>query len=399
MNLSDSDDVHDEDSKLNYPDKTTRPKHRAIMLAISLAALVLSATPSHALTLSELPPKFNIPWGNSAGVPYINSIPQTSQIGIANCRASLTDGFPPLTFTPPGAGGCPPFGADFNGIFKQITQWSQWQAAGGQVFFDSAFATGAGGYPSTAIINSLVMPGDQWMSLVDSNTGNPDSGAANWVQVPSHVPIGTPVPSLSSTVPFGYVAANGLTIGSAASNATGLANSITKFLFEFIWANCPNTQCQVFTSSGSPTSRGANAAADYAANVAIAVYNLKGQGLIGADTMGGATSSFLAGVPVTSGNTTTPGSVLGENLHPLIIAELAVHSHPNSLHDPGHAHQIQIVQTAAFGAGGQNAYVPGSVSNTQVATTGITITNASVGSGTGHNTVELSTVVYWILKL
>jgi len=55
--------------------------------------------------------------------------PQASQIGITNCAASLTDGFPPLTFVPVAQGGCPPFGSDFNGILRQITQWSQWMQA------------------------------------------------------------------------------------------------------------------------------------------------------------------------------------------------------------------------------------------------------------------------------
>ena len=101
---------------------------------------IFSCGPAWAITQSSAPPKFNIPWGNSAGVPYIRSIPQGSQIGITNCAASLTDGFPPLSFTPPGAGGCPPFGADFNGILQQITQWSRWYSAGGPIFYDSAFA-------------------------------------------------------------------------------------------------------------------------------------------------------------------------------------------------------------------------------------------------------------------
>src|ERR1700733_10951473 len=96
---------------------------------------------------SSSPPKFPIPWAASAGIPYIRSIPVPSQIGLQNGAASLTTGFPPLTFTPAGAGGPPPFGEDFNGILKQITQWSQWQAAGGPIFYDSAFATAIGGYP------------------------------------------------------------------------------------------------------------------------------------------------------------------------------------------------------------------------------------------------------------
>jgi len=142
----------------------------------SLLLLALSESSALALSDSAAPPKFGIPWAASAGVPYINSIPVPSQIGIVNCRASLTDGWPPLTFTPAGAGGCPPFGADFNGILKQITQWSQWQAAGGPVFYDSTFATASGGYPSGAIISSAITPGTQWMSTADKQYDQPRCG-------------------------------------------------------------------------------------------------------------------------------------------------------------------------------------------------------------------------------
>jgi hypothetical protein len=108
------------------------------------------------------------------------------------------------------------------------------------------------------------------------------------------VQIGTPVQSLSSTVPFGYVAANALTIGNAASNATGFADPSTQFLFAFLWA-LPATTCPIFTSTGSASTRGATAAADYAANKAIATPNMKGIGLMGVDTMGGVASTFLSG--------------------------------------------------------------------------------------------------------
>ncbi|KAA1174648.1 hypothetical protein FP026_29625, partial [Rhizobium tropici] len=70
---------------------------------------------------SDIPVKFPIPFAASAGGGYIRAIPQASQIGITNGAASLTDGFPPLTFLPVGAGGTPPWGQDFNGILNEIT--------------------------------------------------------------------------------------------------------------------------------------------------------------------------------------------------------------------------------------------------------------------------------------
>lgn len=363
----------------------------------SLFALALSVTTAAALEQANIPPKFPIPWGANAASPFINSIPVTSQIGIVNCRASLNDGFPPLTFVPSTAGGCPPFGADFNGILKQISQWSQWQSAGGPVFYDSAFATGSGGYPSGAKIASAVTPGTVWMSTADNNTTNPDTASAsNWVQDPGQVPIGTPTPVLSTAIQTGYVSANGLTIGNASSNATNRANADTQFLFNFVWNNCPNTICPIFTSAGSASTRGANPWADFAANKAIAVNNMNGSGLMGADSQNGTTSTNLINVPVTSGSRTAPFSLLGENLHTLLLAELAQHNH--GVTDPGHFHSnSNSYQTngGSFNAGG--AFGLQITANTSTNVTGITIQNA--GSNTPHNTVERSTITSWELKL
>lgn len=144
------------------------------------ALLALLSSPAVAMDAADIPGKFGIPWGNSAGSSYIRVIPEASQIGIQNCAASLTDGFPPLTFVPSNAGGCPPFGQDFNGILRQITQWSRWQAAGAPTFFDSAFASSISGYPAGTILTSTT-PGNFWLNTVDANSSNPDSGGSNWL--------------------------------------------------------------------------------------------------------------------------------------------------------------------------------------------------------------------------
>ena len=113
------------------------------MKRLAWAALLFPflALAAFGMQQSQVPPKFPIPWGNSASSSYLRSIPVPSQIGIQNCAASLTDGFPALTFVPATAGGCPPFGADFNGILKQVTQWSRWQGAGAVPLYDSSFSS------------------------------------------------------------------------------------------------------------------------------------------------------------------------------------------------------------------------------------------------------------------
>ena len=361
------------------------------------AALALLAPSVEAMQQSDAPTRFNIPWANSASSPYIRTIPQASQIGIQNCAASLTDGFPPLTFVPSSAGGCPPFGADFNGILKQITQWSRWNSAGAPVFYDGTFSSQIGGYPKGTILQSSVLVGRLWFSTAENNTTDPDAtdgSAANWTVLPGTSYPGQVVQTMGSAAPPNTVSANGQTIGNASSNATGRANADTYWLFVRLWTDCPNTQCQLYNSSGGAISRGASANADFAANSAIATYQMNGSAMIAADTQGGVTTTNLSSVPVTSGSRTVPGSILGENLHALTAGENGTHTHANSLTDPGHNHTYNMYPSGTVPVQGGGTYPAlgfGSASSlTTTVPTGITIINASSGSGTPHNTVPRS---------
>lgn len=134
------------------------------------------------MKISAIPSKFAVAWASSASPSYIRAIPLGSQVGITGGAASLTDGFPPLNFLPVGSGGIPPFGQDMNGILKQITQWSQWQNAGGLVTFDPSFSTAIGGYPFGALLAGTTA-GVAWLSTVDDNTSDPDTGGANWINI------------------------------------------------------------------------------------------------------------------------------------------------------------------------------------------------------------------------
>jgi hypothetical protein len=163
---------------------------------------------------SASPTKFLRAWAKNAGGGFIRTVPVASQIGIQDGAASYNDGFVPDNFTLIAAGGVPPFGQDMNGVLNETTTWDQWYQAAAPIYFDSAFAAGIGGYPQCAIVQSAIVPGDFWLSTADNNTTDPDSvSAANWVPDPGSIAPGTPVPSFSSTVPFGFVAANTLTIG------------------------------------------------------------------------------------------------------------------------------------------------------------------------------------------
>ncbi|PVX61225.1 gp53-like domain-containing protein [Paraburkholderia unamae] len=165
---------------------------------------------------SNVPGKFSIPWANSAGAGYIRTVPVASQIGVTNGAASFTDGFPPNCFVAVAAGGAPPFGQDFNGILKPITQWNQWQQAGGPIVYDSTFQTAIGGYPAGSVIQSSAA-GPAFMSIVDNNTVAPAVGATGWMPVPT---FGANVETVTSTTTLTAANAGLVVVNAASGNIT-----------------------------------------------------------------------------------------------------------------------------------------------------------------------------------
>jgi hypothetical protein len=149
-------------------------------IASALAVLMVMG-PAYALSDGQIPTKIPTPWASSAANPtFVRTIPIPSQVGITNCAASFTDGFPILTFTPASAGGCPPFGADMNGILQIITQWERWNQAGGQTNYDAGFSSNIGGYPKGAILGNANTVGCFWISTIENNLSNPDASGAGW---------------------------------------------------------------------------------------------------------------------------------------------------------------------------------------------------------------------------
>jgi hypothetical protein len=150
-------------------------------LLVLIGLLIFSAH-AWALSDSSIPTKIPTTWGASAPSGNITCpMPVPSQIPFAAGRASWTDGFPPVTFSPVGAGGVPPFGQDFNGVLCQLSQWTRWQNAGGPLFYDGTFSSAVGGYPKWTILSNASTVGCYWVSEVDNNTSDPDTGGANWL--------------------------------------------------------------------------------------------------------------------------------------------------------------------------------------------------------------------------
>ncbi|EPV8456209.1 hypothetical protein ACWASV_001866 [Serratia marcescens] len=131
------------------------------------------------MKLTDKPRQIAVPF--ASGTADKNTIPNNAtQETKEKGNAAYDSGFPPLTMTAIAAGGIPPHGKDFNGLLNDITAAIRFSQAGGQYTFDSAFASGIGGYPRGAMV--LSSDGSKiWWNTVDSNTSDPDgTSAAGW---------------------------------------------------------------------------------------------------------------------------------------------------------------------------------------------------------------------------
>lgn len=122
----------------------------------------------------SVPPKITTPWATSG---LKNSIPAAADP--INGLAGYDQGFPAINMTPKTAGGIPPFGQDFNGVFFDITKAVQFLQAGGSFPYDSAWATAVGGYPVGALVSRTDNQGF-WRNTTPNNTTDPESGGAGW---------------------------------------------------------------------------------------------------------------------------------------------------------------------------------------------------------------------------
>lgn len=197
----------------------------------------------------------------------------------------------------------------------------------------------------------------------------------------------------------GWARANGRTIGSSSSGATERANADTSALFSYLWTNFDNTICPVSTG------RGANAAADFAANKTITLLDWRGYVPGGLDDMGNSAASRFTGVPVVSGSVTTAGSVIGEAVHTVSQAELPNLSLtvniPSGQGSHAHNYTQTFVVNQTLQPAGTNISTVGLTTAATVAATlpALTGTAATGGSGTAHNTVQKTVLGSFYLKL
>ena len=108
-----------------------------------------------------------------------NAIQITRQSGQDPEDATYNEGFPPETMTNQDAGGLPPKGLDFNGIFYELSSSIAHYCRGDRIQYDSAYAAAIGGYAKGWVIASNDYQKD-YISLVDNNLADPNGTNTTW---------------------------------------------------------------------------------------------------------------------------------------------------------------------------------------------------------------------------
>ncbi|WLB19364.1 phage tail protein [Bradyrhizobium japonicum] len=127
--------------------------------------------------------------------------------------------------------------------------------------------------------------------------------------------------------------------------------------------------------------------------------DLRGRVVAGNDSMGGSAANRI-----TVGNFgATPsflGSFGGLESIALTTAQLAAHTHANTLSDPGHLHNGALNLGAAYNSpGGATTVAGNSTTTTSSNSTGITINNASAGSGSAHNNMQPTIIANKLIRI
>lgn len=183
----------------------------------------------------------------------------------------------------------------------------------------------------------------------------------------------------------GFVRANGRTIGNAASGATERANDDTLALYNLYWADSS------YTVTGG---RGANAAADWAANKTLVLPSMRGRVHVGVDTMGNSAANVVP-------SATAPNMTGGAETHTLALTETPAHAHGGVTGaGGGHLHTYTRPNNQGLlGQAGGNAVYYNTTTDDTSSAPDHTHSIASAGGGEAHNNMQPYRTVWYLIKL
>lgn len=219
-----------------------------------------------------------------------------------------------------------------------------------------------------------------------------DSGASAWrLRHPLGAVLGDEKVAYSVLAPAGWIAANGKSIGSASSGSDGFAGPEAFDLYVYLW---PRT---VLTVSGG---RGASALADWNANKALQLPDMRGAVWVGRDFMGAPDAGRLVSGAFPSDRDTV-GLSGGSARITLGVGEIPAHKHNVSLSAaPDHTHSYTRPQAGAGSvlATGTNAGGIADVTGPAGAHTH-PVTEDTVGGGGPHDNIQYSSMRTFCIKM
>ncbi|MDE1484314.1 hypothetical protein KKJ29_18315, partial [Xenorhabdus bovienii] len=109
-----------------------------------------------------------------------DEIPAGYKSDLPSQKATWDTGFPQITMMPVTAGGLPPSGRDFNGVFNQISDNIVHLSKGGKYKFSQEYANSINGYPKGAILQSDD-EAKEYQSLIENNKINFNTESADKV--------------------------------------------------------------------------------------------------------------------------------------------------------------------------------------------------------------------------
>jgi hypothetical protein len=182
------------------------------------------------------------------------------------------------------------------------------------------------------------------------------------------------VSAVNSDQSNAWLRCDGRTVGNGSSGGTARANADMSGLFTVLWTNFTNTELAIQDSSGGASSRGASAAADFAANKRMPLPDLRGRVIAGMDNPGGGAANRI-----TSAQADVNGGSTGTETHTLTTPEMPAHTHGPS-------------------GGGNFLITGGAVFTTSAgATNSITATTASTGGGGAHQNTQPTYFLNWFI--
>lgn len=128
-----------------------------------------------------------------------NAIQLTQQVGQDPEDATYQEGFPPVTMLNEDAGGLPPKGLDFNGIFYELSSPIAHYCRGDRIQFDATYASAIGGYAKGWIVASNDYQKD-YISLVDNNLADPNGTNTTWAVYAGQGSVPTATSTTTGTV-------------------------------------------------------------------------------------------------------------------------------------------------------------------------------------------------------